>query len=612
MKRSTLPGSGRRLATKGVAAALATVTAASVAGMAVSPAQSAIGAECPEAFPVSEIETGDPVDGLTVTQGTTPEPFTGKVLGVLEDGIMPGLDMIMVRLGSADGAGSDPRINDVGIWSGMSGSPVYAEDGRLLGAVAYGLAYGPSTVAGLTPAADMRELFKAGADLQAQPAETVEVPERVEDRVVASGAATRTEVEGGLTELDVMGMSGLGERRFEKVTNRLDLNEIERMMTGGAGADGLDATSIVSGGNLAAAISYGDISYAGVGTATMVCGEEVVGFGHPMMWNGLTELSLHPAHAVYVQEDPAWAGFKVANLGSPVGTIDNDRRAGVAGAFGTIPEATEITSHVTSGTRERTGTSWVNVSEWVPEVGLFHLLSNEDRVFDSIGEGSGTVSYVIQGETADGEPFAVTRSDVYANKRDVTWATAWDLYMTLGRLTNSRAVDLTIESVETDSDLTEEVRMASVKEVSIKQGRKWAPLSQMRRLVLAPGSTVQLKVDLLHSVTGPESVRLELPILKRDAGRRGYLEVVGGNSTSSWWGGRNLPLDKLIDRIEGAPHNDDIVAGVHFWRTRKSERNVHRLDQTSFDVPVSGGEGVRLRILGGDDVIDVKGEPTKG
>jgi hypothetical protein len=36
----------------------------------------------------------------------------------------------------------------------MSGSPVYAADGRLIGAVAYGLA-GASTIAGITPAADM-------------------------------------------------------------------------------------------------------------------------------------------------------------------------------------------------------------------------------------------------------------------------------------------------------------------------------------------------------------------------------------------------------------------------------------------------------------------------
>jgi hypothetical protein len=170
--------------------------------------------------------------------------------------------------------------------------------------------------------------------------------------------------------------------------------------------------------------------------------------------------------------------------------------------------------------------------------------------------------------------------------------------MTLARLESSRAVDLSIESVDTDSDLSREFRMASIEEVSIKQGRSWAPLDKMRRLTLAAGSTAQLKVDLLHTVTGPASVRVDIPILRKDAGRRGYLEVVGGNSDGGWWGGRNLPLDKLIARIEGAPHNDDIVAGVHYWQTRKNQRNVHRVEETSFGVPVNGGVGVQLRIVG--------------
>ena len=57
--------------------------------------------------------------------------------------------MVMMRL-------SSPEIDRVGgIWQGMSGSPVYAEDGRLIGAVAYGMSWGPSPVAGVTPFADM-------------------------------------------------------------------------------------------------------------------------------------------------------------------------------------------------------------------------------------------------------------------------------------------------------------------------------------------------------------------------------------------------------------------------------------------------------------------------
>jgi hypothetical protein len=46
--------------------------------------------DCAEPFPIADLEAGDPVDGLTVSKGTTPELFTGEVVGVLEDGIARG------------------------------------------------------------------------------------------------------------------------------------------------------------------------------------------------------------------------------------------------------------------------------------------------------------------------------------------------------------------------------------------------------------------------------------------------------------------------------------------------------------------------------------------
>jgi SpoIVB peptidase S55 len=91
--------------------------------------------------------------GYTISSGTTPKPFTARVIGVLKDGIAPGLDMIIVETDS-------PAIRDAGgIWAGMSGSPVYTSDGRLLGAVAYGLSGAPSRIGGITPAEEMLKSF---------------------------------------------------------------------------------------------------------------------------------------------------------------------------------------------------------------------------------------------------------------------------------------------------------------------------------------------------------------------------------------------------------------------------------------------------------------------
>ena len=93
----------------------------------------------PDAFPVADLAKGQPVDGLTVSSGNVPDVFAGEVLGVVDDGIAPDLDMIMVRP-------PPPRRSTAWAGSGRacSGSPGVRRDGRLIGAVAYGLAFGPS------------------------------------------------------------------------------------------------------------------------------------------------------------------------------------------------------------------------------------------------------------------------------------------------------------------------------------------------------------------------------------------------------------------------------------------------------------------------------------
>jgi hypothetical protein len=144
-------GSGRwtaersRTSTKLFGALVAGATIAAI----LSPAEAQVPPEapidCPDVMPVSEITDGMLGTGWTVSEGRDPEPFDAEVLGVLPDAIAPGRDMIVVDT-------SSPAITEAGgIWFGMSGSPVY-HDGRLMGALAFGLSFGPSSVAGLTPA----------------------------------------------------------------------------------------------------------------------------------------------------------------------------------------------------------------------------------------------------------------------------------------------------------------------------------------------------------------------------------------------------------------------------------------------------------------------------
>ncbi|MQA83784.1 MAG: hypothetical protein GEV03_03880 [Streptosporangiales bacterium] len=155
--------------------------------------------------------------GLTVSKGTTPEPFQVTVQGVLEDGIAPGVDMIVVEADS-------PTLDRVGgIWAGMSGSPVYADDGRIIGAVAYGFSLGPSKIGGITPAEEMLEVLDDPAQVQATRAkEKLALPEAMQRELVASGAASEQQVEQGLGRLPLpLGVSGANEQRLQGMQEEL-------------------------------------------------------------------------------------------------------------------------------------------------------------------------------------------------------------------------------------------------------------------------------------------------------------------------------------------------------------------------------------------------------
>jgi hypothetical protein len=578
-----LPTTGRRLTPRVAVATLASV-AAVVAGLTQAPAQSAASSECPAAYPVESLARGQAVTGLTVSEGTEPDGFTGQVIGVLKDGIMPGLDMIMVRLSSME-------IDRVGVWAGMSGSPVYAEDGRLIGAVSYGLAFGPSPVAGVTPAADMQQLLSDGSTSTLKPARRVDIPERMEERLTALRGVSATEADGGLSQLQLpFAIAGVAPQRFGQVVDRLDLTGMRPMRIGTAAGGDAGATGIRAGGNLGAAVSYGDISFAGIGTATAVCGEHVLAFGHPMLWTGPASLSLHSADALFVQED-AFVGFKVANLGGPVGTIDQDRIAGIAGTLGALPPAGEVTSSARSGTRQRTGTSHVNLPEWMPDVAFTHVLTNEDRIFDGIGMGCAQTSWVARGTREDGTPFELHRSDAYADTRDLTFATVLELYTVLSALEFNESEDVTIDSVTADAALSRTYRHATIDRVSVRRHGRWVRLGEeVGRVRLRAGRTARFRVQLKVVGEGPSSVVVELPLRRRDAGRRGFLHISGGNSAFGEVNGETV--DTLIRSVETAPRNDDVITTMTL-----SGRPRPKQVRKATGVVVDGGFGVRLRIV---------------
>ena len=404
----TRPGS---LIAVGLTTAVAAV--AGIAPHAAAPAAADPGT-CVSAFPTDSLVADQEVTGLTVTRGTEPECFGGTYLDTLEDGIAPGVDMIIANLDSE-------AIKANGIWQGMSGSPVYdPATGDLIGAVAYGLSMGPSTIAGITPASDMLGMLPTDAPLPA----TVTVPRALRPALVASGA-TKAQAASGLHRLPTpMAVSGLTQRRFDQLSGWF--GDGTTRASGSAGTSAA-AIPVAPGGNLAASLSYGTVTAAAIGTATAVCGDHVVGFGHPLNFAGDTTYSLHGADAVTIQPDVAFPGYKLANLGAPIGTVTEDRLTGIHGVTGALPTVYDVTSTATYRGRSADGTSHVSVPDWFNDIAMSNVISISDRALDHVGKGGANATWTINGLRRNGDAFTITSGDRYADRYDISGAPLMDL-----------------------------------------------------------------------------------------------------------------------------------------------------------------------------------------
>jgi hypothetical protein len=495
-----------------------------LAGTAVlaTPSQ-AVPASCDTAFPVDELTPGQSVNGLTVTSGNDPTSgaFDGSIIGVLQDGIEPGVDMIMADLDS-------PAIEKAGIWEGMSGSPVYdTSTGDLIGAVSYTLAYGTTTVAGITPWAQMSKYAGNPAPT------TLKVPASAARAIARATDVTAAQAAKGYTEVATPRVvAGVSQRVLDKAaSSKHGTRWLPKAVSaaGQAAPSDTSADDIVPGGNLTATMSTGDITQAGLGTVTAVCNGRVVGFGHPMNFTGKAQLGLAGADTLYIQSDPLGSSFKVANLGDLVGSIDSDRMLGISGTLGTTPASVPITSTVSytpdGGTEtHRTGTSEVQEADQMAATAYYELSANHQTVLDALQPGSENQTWEVKGHSPAGD-FTFDGGNLYTSSYDVADASSWDLPDLLWLLTNVQGVS--IDSVNVSSTVTDNTSTLHIKGLEQKRGSSWRGVGKGHPVLARAGKKVTLR---LAFDDGSKGAAFTVAVPKKAAGLRAKVGVFPAQS----------------------------------------------------------------------------------
>jgi SpoIVB peptidase S55 len=567
--------------------------------------------DCPEVMGVSEVTTGTMATGYTVSRGTAPESFDAEILGVLPDGVAPGRDMIVVET-------SGPAIEKAGgIWFGMSGSPVYSPDGRLIGAIAFGLSFGPSAIGGVTPAEDMAKLFDypTGSDPAARAvtsAERVKLSERMISRIAEATGTSERGVGNSLvrlkTPLSVSGVArGLGlARKIFKARG------VQVVPHSGSSASASAAPTAVptAAGNFAAVLSYGDVTFAGIGTTTMVCNEGALAFGHPFFWDGRTAIGANAATALTVVDDPVFGAYKLATVDAGTfGTLDQDRLAGIRTSLGAAPETVGVTSDVLNldtGIRRPDGRTDIVGQEHVPFLSFYHLFANIDSVFDEIGRGSSALTWRVSGTREDGSSWVFERSNKFISRNDISFGSLFELNGNLTALKRNGFEKVDFTGIDVDVEVEESIRKYTVGKVVVS--RNGGRFEKVKRLNVRRRDRLDFRIRLRASDAAPNRIVEHTVRIPEKARRDGSVRIGGPSFDDQAYhclihpwhsfckGDDADSFDELIESLEKAPRNTDLTTLLSLGGRRgaNADRDVTRVSKV-----VGGSQRIRLNLRRG-------------
>ncbi|MHB9001773.1 MAG: SpoIVB peptidase S55 domain-containing protein [Thermoanaerobaculia bacterium] len=309
-------------------------------------------------LPLSEVRKGMKGYGVTVFEGSVPERFDVEILGILEN-VAPEQSLILARV-------DHEIVRRSGVIAGMSGSPIYI-DGKVIGALAYAWQFSKEPIAGITPIEQMLRIatIPAAGPAAGRAVSASEFLDLVvhRDPVKLEAAfirmmpePARAFVPGAVPIAIPLSLAQFDPATIERFAPMLETSGFLAVPSGTTG-DGAAAsrkkTPFAPGDAFAGVLVRGDFNIAATGTVTHVDGERVWGFGHPFLDMGEIEFPMASSEIVTVLPN-LQRSFKFSNTGEILGTLTQDRGAGVMGFVGRnaalIP--VDITVEANDGTKK--------------------------------------------------------------------------------------------------------------------------------------------------------------------------------------------------------------------------------------------------------------------
>ncbi|CAN5163475.1 SpoIVB peptidase S55 domain-containing protein [soil metagenome] len=584
----------RRHAAIGLLGSLALSLGAVVGPLGSTPTAVAAPADqCPAAYPHEDLVAGQTVHGLTTTDSTTPEAFTGTFVNTLYDALAPGRDMLIFKLAGSRITKSNGDV-DAGIWAGISGSPIYDDaTGELVGSVSYGFSAESSDFAGVTPAAYIYELRQPRYNTAATTAK-VKLSAKATTTLKAAGLSTRAAA-GGLKALEIpRSVSGINAEMATKIAKRSGLDNTRFVNAAGAASTDPADYPVVAGGSIAGTDASGEINYGGIGTVTAVCGSTVIAYGHPSAFAGNSLEALHGASAVFIQRDNSYGSYKMANIGPVVGAFTQDRIQGFAGKLGTYHPSTAITTKTTAANVTRTGISKVTQPAAIPFIAGSQVATDTVYDLNEYNKGESDLAWTISIKRANGKITKFTRSDRYTSPSAIADEAPSGVSGDLMTILDQDLEKVSVTDVSVTNKVSSSYRKYKIAKVRLRHLGKWRRVEDGQTVKVKAGHKFRVRIYLKpansKSTAAPTSRDLVYKVPKKSYGKKGTYDLQAGGidfsefediDFSELFGlidGEEPPpppesFDEILDSLSGALRQDEIAADFNLF-TRFSSRVV--------------------------------------
>ncbi|MBI3665911.1 MAG: hypothetical protein HY236_06750 [Acidobacteria bacterium] len=454
-----------------------------------------------EFFPLAQVKPGMKGIGRTVFAGEKIEDFQVEILGVLEN-VAPRQSIIMARL-------SGGPLEKAGVMAGMSGSPVYI-DGKLLGAVALAFPFATEPIAGIRPISEMVEVFQQKAEPP---------PATLKAALVAFGNGSGAALERWIPAENApllppspdllpaqpqliqiatpVHFAGFTARTLEVFGPALrGLGLLPMQGAGGASVPHStrmgDPSALQPGSMISVGLIRGDLNVNADGSLTYVDGKKIYAFGHRFLSAGPTELPVMRSSVVALLPNLN-SSFKISTAGELVGTIRQDRTAGIYGELGVQPRMipVELSVRTSRSGSQKYRLELVNdqfLSPFLLQIAVFSSIDATER---SLGPSTFQVRGAIR--FGGGRP-PIQLDNVYAGEANMAGNVALAAALPMAYAMQSGFPDLSVDRVD-----LEIVSIDQKKQLRLE--RAWASRREVR-----PGERLELAA-VLREESGGEIVR---------------------------------------------------------------------------------------------------------